>query len=74
MPPTVLKMKFDRELVIATDGFWAELGAGDQALFLNGRDVLGAKGDDRSVLCLRPLESAGTADVQSVGEANNLYL
>jgi hypothetical protein len=50
-------MKFDRELVIATDGFWAELASGDQALFLNGRDVpIGAKSDDRSVLCLRPLK------------------
>jgi serine/threonine protein phosphatase PrpC len=72
MPPDAIEMKFDRELVIATDGFWAEIGAGDQTLFISGGDVLmGAKGDDRSVLCVRPRESA---DVQSVGKADNLYL
>ncbi|RJT42308.1 hypothetical protein D3227_00005 [Mesorhizobium waimense] len=74
MPPDAMAMAFDRELVIATDGFWAELNSGDQALFLNGSEVLmEAKGDDRSILRLRPLESARNGDVQSVRETDNLY-
>ncbi|MUT27051.1 MULTISPECIES: protein phosphatase 2C domain-containing protein [Mesorhizobium] len=75
MPPASIEMKFDQELVIATDGFWAELGRGEQVSFLAGSDVpIAATGDDRSVLHLRPLEGDGKGDVQSIGGSSNLYL
>ncbi|MER8438316.1 protein phosphatase 2C domain-containing protein [Mesorhizobium sp. M1312] len=74
MPPDAIEVKVSRELVIATDGFWAELSSGDQALFLNGGDVpMGANGDDRSILRLLPLESAGEGHVQFLRETDNLY-
>ncbi|TGP85621.1 MULTISPECIES: protein phosphatase 2C domain-containing protein [unclassified Mesorhizobium] len=74
MAPDVMGLKFDGELVIATDGFWAELNAGDQTLFLDGSDVpMRTEGDDRSVLRLQLLESAENGDVQCLRETDNLY-
>jgi serine/threonine protein phosphatase PrpC len=49
MAPQVLALSGERELVIATDGFWAELSPQDQVRFMAGADIATASfGDDRS--------------------------
>lgn len=54
MPPSALPLEDERDLVLATDGFWADLPDPEQARFLAGEDIPpGDQADDRSVLRLR---------------------
>ncbi|MBB4382700.1 protein phosphatase 2C domain-containing protein [Bradyrhizobium sp. SBR1B] len=64
-----------KSFVAATDGFWAELSAGEQAMFLQGDDVaIAAEGDDRSALQIGCLNEPGTK-IQFVKDAaTNLYI
>jgi serine/threonine protein phosphatase PrpC len=75
MVPDVMEMEFDTELVMATDGFWAELSGEDQHVLLGGGAVaLAAQGDDRSVLRLRASDSVGSGRVQAALEQENIYV
>jgi serine/threonine protein phosphatase PrpC len=59
-PPDAVTLKIEKELVVATDGFWAELNAQEQARFLGGQSVpMPIDGDDRSALRIR-LHNTGT--------------
>lgn len=54
MPPSRLTLDGADDLILATDGFWADLPDAGQARFLAGEDVPpGDEADDRSVLRLR---------------------
>lgn len=53
MPPHVIKMSFERGsiLVLATDGFWADIPPSEQVKVLNSDDMaIPDGGDDRSIL------------------------
>jgi serine/threonine protein phosphatase PrpC len=57
VPPDAAEFRIEKELVVATDGFWAELGKDNQALFLEGQSLpTPIDGDDRSVLRIRLLD------------------
>ncbi|MBO4227829.1 hypothetical protein [Bradyrhizobium neotropicale] len=59
MPPDAMELNIEKELVIATDGFWAELSTQDQARFLEGQNVpIPTDGDDRSALRIRLHDTA----------------
>lgn len=78
MLPDAMEMKVEEDsvLVVATDGFWAELSASQQAEFIDGHEVhTPAELDDRSVLCIRlrnNTEVTGVSGVQT--ETGNLYV
>jgi len=59
MPPSRLRLVRERDLILATDGFWADLNAVEQARFLAGDCISPAGADDQSVVHLR---------IQDVGE------
>ncbi|WP_157343535.1 PP2C family protein-serine/threonine phosphatase [Bradyrhizobium pachyrhizi] len=64
-----------KSFVAATDGFWAELSAGEQAMFLQGDDVaIAAGGDDRSALQIGCLNEPGTKIQFVKNAADNLYI
>jgi serine/threonine protein phosphatase PrpC len=75
MLPDAFATKADGELVVATDGFWAELGSRDQVRLIEGHDIpMAAEGDDRSVLRVR-LDGNQASEVQSIPKASeNLYV
>ncbi|WP_213286686.1 hypothetical protein [Bradyrhizobium sp. sGM-13] len=51
LAPDAMELNFEKEFVVATDGFWAELGTQDQARFLEGQKIaMPVDGDDCSAL------------------------
>lgn len=65
----------DRPFLLATDGFWADMDAHGQTAFLNGdRPSDGQEHDDRSVLSISRIKSAGGITVASDQDAPNLYM
>lgn len=59
LPPDAIEMKVTDGslLLIATDGFWAELSALDQNRFIGGQDIpMPPEGDDRSLLSIRRVD------------------
>jgi len=72
MPPDVLTTTVGEGLAIATDGFWAELSAGEQARFMDGGDIaMPEDGDDRSVLVIA--RQSGK-DPCAAGQSPDLYV
>lgn len=52
--PDAMELNIEKEFVLATDGFWAELGKRDQGRFLEGQKItIPVDGDDCSVLRIR---------------------
>lgn len=76
MLPDAIATKVDGELVVSTDGFWAELSSSDQLRFMEGQDIpMTVGGDDRSVLRIRLLDGTRDSDVRCVQETpDNLYV
>lgn len=74
-PPEIQERgEFSGCLLVATDGFWAELSEGDQARFLRGEHSSVEKDqDDRSVLQLNISFSDHLAFVIEVKSSTNLY-
>jgi PPM family protein phosphatase len=74
--PEVLTTNVGEELVIMTDGFWADLSEREQALFIGGGDVaMPDDGDDRSVLVIRSQNGPQSREGHCAGEsAGNLYV
>jgi serine/threonine protein phosphatase PrpC len=65
LPPDAVELNIEKDLVIATDGFWAELSKKDQALFLEGQSLpTPIDGDDRSVLRIRLCDASQDTYVQ----------
>jgi serine/threonine protein phosphatase PrpC len=61
--------------VAATDGFWAELTAGEQAMFLQGHDApIAVEGDDRSALQIGRFDEPGAKIQFGEDAADNLYI
>lgn len=74
--PYIGETRIKKELLLATDGFWAELQSEDQLRFIEGNDIpMPANGDDRSVLRLR-LENAVQDGSVRIREAStgNFYV
>ena len=72
-----IKAELGSSFLAATDGFWAELSAEEQAVFMEGHHMTMAdEGDDRSVLCIRRLDNVEPgAGIRIGGEASaNLYV
>lgn len=64
-----------KSFVAATDGFWAELTAGEQATFLQGDDLaITAEGDDRSALQIERPHEPGAKIQFRKDAATNLYI
>lgn len=74
--PDVLEIKIDGKYLVATDGFWAELGSSDQARFIQGETVaMSADSDDRSVLGIRLLDTEDRSNARCVLDlSDNLYV
>lgn len=54
LAPEIAEIGIEKELLLATDGFWADLRPNDQARFAEGEEIpLPANGDDRSILRIR---------------------
>lgn len=65
MAPDAAELSFEKEIVLATDGFWADLSTQDQARFLEGQSVpMPIDGDDRSALRIRLLDTARDSRVR----------
>ncbi|TIP11330.1 hypothetical protein [Mesorhizobium sp.] len=65
----------DRPLLVATDGFWADIDADGQTAFVNGdRLPDGDEQDDRSVLSISRIKSDGGITVAGDQAAPNLYV
>jgi serine/threonine protein phosphatase PrpC len=63
--PDAMELNIEKELVVATDGFWAELGKQDQARFLEGQKIaMPVDGDDRSALRIRLLDTGRDTGVR----------
>ena len=76
MAPDVVALHGEREIVVATDGFWADLSAEDQIRFLEGQSIpMPADGDDRGALWLRFIDTVPEILVRRVGaDADDLYV
>ncbi|GEC57900.1 hypothetical protein BEL01nite_69430 [Bradyrhizobium elkanii] len=73
MLPEAMMPKGEGELLIATDGFWADLGPGEQIRFMDEQDVpVAAEGDDRSLLQFRLTGSPRDSDIR--GHHDNFYV
>jgi serine/threonine protein phosphatase PrpC len=71
--PEAILTKIDGELLIATDGFWAELSPSEQARFMDGHAIpMAAEGDDRSLLQFRFADSTQDGDIRS--QQKNFYV
>jgi serine/threonine protein phosphatase PrpC len=73
MRPDVAEIRPDPNgsLIAATDGFWAELTADEQVMFLRKHKLpMGENGDDRSVLQIRDL--GGKPDAKMISDRNAL--
>lgn len=65
----------DRPLLVATDGFWADMDAHGQTAFVNGDRPSDEHGqDDRGVLSISRIKSDGRITVASDQPASNLYV
>lgn len=76
MPPDVseIKTELGSALIAATDGFWAELGAEEQVMFMQGHDVpMTDEGDDRSFLQIRCLDEPGATIQLGESASANVY-
>lgn len=75
MPPSRVPIEGVQDLVLATDGFWADLSGAGQARFLAG-DTLprGDPDDDRSVLRARITASAAGSAPPVAGADGGLYV
>lgn len=75
MPPAVLRLDRERDLILATDGFWADLPGACQARFLAGEDPpQGGEADDRSVLRVRIHDGAPSLRPSVSGGGDGLYV
>jgi serine/threonine protein phosphatase PrpC len=76
MLPEVMTVNIDQNVVLATDGFWAELDTSDQLRFMEAHKItMPDDGDDRSVLRIELLDSAEDHDVRVVeGISDNLHV
>jgi PPM family protein phosphatase len=77
MPPDVseFKIEVDGSLVVATDGFWAELSAEDQTRFMQGHDVpMTDDGDDRSCFQIQCRDEPGIKIQFDEKMIANLYI
>lgn len=75
MPPSSLVLDGERDLVLATDGYWADLPAGDQARFLAGEDLpRGDETDDRSILHIRIHAGTPARTPRLTGTEDGLYV
>lgn len=71
MTPDVFEVAGETDVIVSTDGFWAELTASEQAGFLAGSQLQeDGDSDDRSVLRIRLQETPGEAPKSS----NTLYV
>lgn len=76
MPPEMSEINATpgTSFIVATDGFWADLSAESQVMFIEGYEVpIAADGDDRSVLEIRRLGERGVKIEFDEGAALNLY-
>lgn len=65
----------DRSLLVATDGFWAEMNTGGQTAFVNGdRPSAREEHDDRGVLLIGRKKSDGGITIAGRQPTANLYL
>lgn len=71
-----LVIEEDSTLVIATDGFWAELSTAEQDRFRDGEDMpMDTERDDRSILCIRLRDGMAETIVSDLQpKTDNLYL
>lgn len=76
MLPDHAALNAGREIVVATDGFWADISAEDQIRFLEGQSIpMPADGDDRSALWLRFIDTAPGIRVHRAGaETEDFYV
>ena len=65
--------QLDDNLIVATDGFWAEMNAMEQSELLEGGYTpIGLKRDDRSCLSLKAIPQAG--EVHQIQNLENIYV
>lgn len=76
MAPDVVALNGGREIIVATDGFWADLSAEDQNRFLEGQSIpIPAAGDDCSALWLRVIDAAPEILVRGAkAETDDFYV
>lgn len=75
MSPEVLGPTPADELILATDGFWAELGRDEQDAFLDEMQQPGrAYGDDRSVLRIRFSDTPAGQLIRRDVDSESLYV
>lgn len=75
MPPSLLHLDHERDLILATDGFWADLAVADQVRFLAGEAIQSYGGaDDRSALRIRINDQALGLARTPAGDAEGLYV
>jgi len=68
MAPDAVALHGGREIIVATDGFWADLSAEDHSRFLESQNIpMPIDGDDRSALRLRVIDTAPEILVRSEG-------
>lgn len=75
MAPDVLAEKIaSGTLLLATDGFWAELSESEQEVFLGGGQSAAPERDDRSVLRLWLSTEEPTEILLDDGGSTNFYV
>lgn len=76
MAPDVVALHGGREIIVATDGFWADLSAEDQNRFLEDQSIpIPAAGDDRSALRLLVINAAPEIHVRGAkAETDDFYV
>lgn len=74
--PDVATLNAEGVIVVATDGFWADLSAGDQIRFLKGQSIpMPADGDDCSALWLRVIDAVPEILVRGAeAETDDFYV
>lgn len=71
MAPDIGEVGAEEELLIATDGFWADLNPQDQIRFLEGQDLpTPTSGDDRSLLRIWLTGEAPGERIKLTGDEN----
>ncbi|CAN7642350.1 hypothetical protein [Neorhizobium sp. LjRoot104] len=74
VPDVLAEEKVSGTLLLATDGFWAELTESEQEVFLGGGQSAAPERDDRSVLRLWLSTAEPTEILLDDGGSTNFYV
>lgn len=74
VPDVLAEEKVSGALLLATDGFWAELTESEQEVFLGGGQSAAPERDDRSVLRLWLSTGEPTEILLDDGRSTNFYV